>query len=602
MAVHPITLLAPLSGSLAYQGFNGGGTITGNGAVRYMPASGARVNLINNPSLETNSTGWSGSGVTVASSAEWFYKGSKSLKVTVTAVGAATGAYCQTSGLTMALATPGVGYVGSCYVYNPGTSTRSVRMGMIFRDLNGGSKGSFYTSYYDLAPGETTRLVKTGTAPAGTEGAYLVVYTDNAGTYPFSNGDVLYADAFMLEAAASVSDYFDGSTDDGACWLDPRLGYLGTAHAAPSVSRAALWAWEGTTNTVPDPSFENATITNWWTAANVATISKITTNLYVGSNGGKVSCTASTSDGIVQLTTSGSAAATGQTWTLQARIRAFAAGDVGKTVKLRIVERTSANATVLTNDSTTFTLTDAWQLCTYTVTLSGGGTVAKVTMGVMNGAASAVDFVVDAVQLEQKAYATAYADGSLGTGHSWSGSAHASSSTRTATVLTVNNSSHIRPSSGSVAAYSQFDITSTGSHQFLIGSYDAGPVKRVYMYRNSSGQKLTDGLGDTDSVVQSAGATSLNTWYFGEIDWNGSTTAVNLNGTRSADTAYTGLSAAPAVIAIGQSNSLSQVDGKVGPFVVSWKPLTTIEQAFLLASPNWGWTTLKKKSRGARLT
>lgn len=40
------------------------------------------------------------------------------------------------------------------------------------------------------------------------------------------------------------------------------------------------------------------------------------------------------------------------------------------------------------------------------------------------------DFWIDAVQLEQKSYATPYCDGSLGTGHTWSGTPHASSSTR----------------------------------------------------------------------------------------------------------------------------------------------------------------------------
>lgn len=44
-------------------------------------------------------------------------------------------------------------------------------------------------------------------------------------------------------------------------------------------------------------------------------------------------------------------------------------------------------------------------------------------------------FYVGDAQLEQKPYATPYADGSLGQGHAWTGAAHASTSTRTLGVL-----------------------------------------------------------------------------------------------------------------------------------------------------------------------
>ena len=46
---------------------------------------------------------------------------------------------------------------------------------------------------------------------------------------------------------------------------------------------------------------------------------------------------------------------------------------------------------------------------------------------------------VDAIQVEQKAYATPYCDGSLGTGHTWSGTAHASTSARTAGQVSYSN-------------------------------------------------------------------------------------------------------------------------------------------------------------------
>jgi hypothetical protein len=45
---------------------------------------------------------------------------------------------------------------------------------------------------------------------------------------------------------------------------------------------------------------------------------------------------------------------------------------------------------------------------------------------------------IDAVQIEAKSYATTYCDGSLGPGYTWSGTAHASTSSRTATEFNLD--------------------------------------------------------------------------------------------------------------------------------------------------------------------
>ncbi|MCA9381958.1 hypothetical protein KC660_00950, partial [Candidatus Dojkabacteria bacterium] len=50
---------------------------------------------------------------------------------------------------------------------------------------------------------------------------------------------------------------------------------------------------------------------------------------------------------------------------------------------------------------------------------------------------------LDGVQLEQKSYATTYTDGSLGNGYSWSGTANASTSSRTDTALEYSSTSNI---------------------------------------------------------------------------------------------------------------------------------------------------------------
>ena len=54
-----------------------------------------------------------------------------------------------------------------------------------------------------------------------------------------------------------------------------------------------------------------------------------------------------------------------------------------------------------------------------------------------NAGTSGKFFYIDGAQCEAKAYPTPYCDGSLGTGHAWTGTAHASTSTRTAETLST---------------------------------------------------------------------------------------------------------------------------------------------------------------------
>ncbi|PIZ47190.1 hypothetical protein COY32_02090, partial [candidate division WWE3 bacterium CG_4_10_14_0_2_um_filter_41_14] len=53
--------------------------------------------------------------------------------------------------------------------------------------------------------------------------------------------------------------------------------------------------------------------------------------------------------------------------------------------------------------------------------------------------------------LEEKAYATTYADGTLGTGYSWSGTANESTSTRTRTDLVFSNTNNLDNTAGSIS-------------------------------------------------------------------------------------------------------------------------------------------------------
>lgn len=587
---NPFLFLAPLNGTLAFNDRAGGGTLTGAGAVRYQAASGARTNLFTNPSFETNLTGWTQAGPAITNPSD-ATSGSKCIEIADT-----------TTGQGIILNTAGMGKIASLAVH-----TISFDAWVTSGDLANwqvlvfgmGAAGDQLANAYNVNHTFTavkTRYSFTVTPPAGSD--KLKIYIRRA----VATAGTLRLDAMVCETGTlttAQATYFDGST--GGAWLDPITGILGTAHASPSVSQAAAWVEEGTTNTVPDPSFENATITNYWTAQGTAAISKVTTHAYISSNGGKVVCGAATTDGVHQLATSGAAASSGQSWTVSGRIRAFAAGDVGKTVKAAIIERTSGDAVVTTNLGSAITLTDAWQVFSYTVALSGGGTVAKATCGFMAGAAVAVDFVLDAVQLEQKAYATSYCDGSLGTGYAWSGTAHASSSTRTKCDISVTKISHINSDRGAVALRFTRDYDS-GSSAYCMSAGNQNSVGADWIgfhILQGSPDALTCRVSHSNTGIvsgpASGSASALSTWIAGFGEWSsdsvGSAVGTDAIARVAVANAPVGWGSS-SDITIGSSAFALHLNGGISNVAIFDRPLTASERARIVAAPLLDWRAL----------
>jgi len=81
-----------------------------------------------------------------------------------------------------------------------------------------------------------------------------------------------------------------------------------------------------------------------------------------------------------------------------------------------------------------------WERLEVTGTLAAGNTTARIQIR-DDRAAAWDDIYIDGVQVEEKAYATSYCDGTLGTGYAWTGAAHGSTSTRA--VTQVNLDAHV---------------------------------------------------------------------------------------------------------------------------------------------------------------
>lgn len=198
--------------------------------------STVRTNKIKNPSAETNSTHWAGSGATLTRSTALAQVGSASFALTATAATGHTmsGVYQDTAGTTGSLAVvPGKTYAVQASVRSAAVGARVATISMGWRTAAGvGLKPS--VSFDVLTSTSVWKPVTlTATAPsnAATVDFRVIFQTQGGGDFPA--GEVQHFDAVMVEQSATLGSYFDGSTTDTAS-VD--YAWTGTAHASTSTA------------------------------------------------------------------------------------------------------------------------------------------------------------------------------------------------------------------------------------------------------------------------------------------------------------------------------------------------------------------------------
>lgn len=212
-----------------------------------------RVNLVTNPSFETNATGWSvvGTGATSALNTTHKYIGSQSVALTV---GTANSYYQIATNIPVI---PNKTYTLSSYLkLISGTSTGGTYIEIVWRDAasavislanNNGLAGVNSTDW--------TRHSITSTAPANAAFAQIRPLIATVAANP--TGTQIAMDAVMFEQSPSAGTFFDGSYGGGA--------WTGAANASASVIHV-----KDRVNLVANSSFEVTPYSSYW-ALNIAT-------------------------------------------------------------------------------------------------------------------------------------------------------------------------------------------------------------------------------------------------------------------------------------------------------------------------------------------
>lgn len=278
----------------------------------------------------------------------------------------------------------------------------------------------------------------------------------------------------------------------------------------------AVQVAEATTNLILNPSFETNT-TGWGNYSGV-TISQNTTEGYYGSSSLNCLCSAGSVRRVFYKATG---LTTGATYTISVWMRRVSGAGQPYLYYKTLVGTTESG----TSGSTAGVANNEWQRITATITLSGSDNGIMLNPGLSSSADGDV-YLVDAVQLEQKAYATPYCDGSLGQGHSWSGTAHASTSSRTVSTLTYPNV-RLTPS-GTVMMWINTSVLQSQFSDYRWLADIGGSTGFILYQLYSDVLAIYQGSAYRAGYLLTDANFAPNTWHHVGATWNAATSTCDL--------------------------------------------------------------------------
>ncbi|MBI5151099.1 MAG: LamG domain-containing protein, partial [Candidatus Pacebacteria bacterium] len=299
----------------------------------------------------------------------------------------------------------------------------------------------------------------------------------------------------------------------------------GTLHVASSANIDDLVVnTEATTNNIVDSSFETG-LGGWYATSVNATITQSTTQSYVGSKSLKNVATA-TNEGAYITMSSGFTAGVLNTFSSYGYLES------GTGWHLVFFYYDGSWHAV---NSPTITTVGSWVKTSVTVSLPAGTTQIQPRL-VSDGTAT---IYFDGVQLEAKDHASPYADGSLGSGYSWTGTPHASTSIRRAGTVyayqAINSAGGIGATSGSLYPTLQIDQAGTGA---LFVASVSGTQKFIIDNTGNVGVGTTNPLNKLNVVADTNVYTSAQSLAGLRVDDGTSDTALLLGVNAAGDATY----------------------------------------------------------------
>lgn len=446
-----------------------------------------------------------------------------------------------------------------------------------------GAGGTAYAVLTASTPG-TAVLKESGIFPV-TDRQLVRPYIN---VFPVADGasGSIYIGAVWMEDASTIGDYIP---DELGVWLDPRTGILGTAHASPSVERAQFWVEEATTNLLPNPGAENAAVFGA-SGVNAAVVTKDSTRAYMGASSFKVVTPGAIGNEGIQINTSSGLGFTGAASPFIGSFWHFGAGSFQTWTRI-----VYADASVLDTAITPYTGTNGWQrIVTPVATVDPAKTVSTIyLMGrTLSATPQALTFYVDCAQIEQKSYLTSYCDGSLGTGYTWAGTAHASASSRAGAGVTMPVSSRVSTVAGAamIRAWASGG-TPAANKLMVVGQWGLNPGDAIDLgwtpsLGRLSGYWTTNGSSGGGQRLTASGTFPVATWKTAYAGWTATDNYLATNNDALAAFARTlapyGNTGAVVTLYVGAlAGGVQALDGYIGPVITYESPLSDARRALV---------------------
>ena len=294
--------------------------------------------------------------------------------------------------------------------------------------------------------------------------ANTAIAWDTAGNMTLS-GAVVIGNGNGFVTTALLHSPFDGTSPYETDYQVDTTGHLGQKATVtggiigrPGKFNKAVQIAEATTNLCSNPSFgTNLTL---WSKDDNTTLTRVTDYAFIGDYSMKSVTTAP--GGYVYISPAQYVA--GTTYRLSFYVRkANGSAITSADISGAFIENTDVGGVSFVN------LGNGW----YRAISATRVAVATAPNNFGWYPTSGATLYYDAVQLEAKAYATPYCDGSLGDGHVWTGTAHASTSTRAASSLSYPTTGNINNAAWSISTWIYRDdwlTYGTGYTLFGVGS------------------------------------------------------------------------------------------------------------------------------------
>ena len=382
--------------------------------------------------------------------------------------------------------------------------------------------------------------------------------------------------------------------------------------------RVGAYVEEGTTNYITNPRAEN-TDTDWTLLAG-GTMTRITVTEPIGPLAAAK---------FLRFTTPGTAAAEGGrangTFTMTGATNSFigsvylrGSGTVQIVTRIHYTDGTFSESL-----ATDVPLTATW---TRHVTPSVAITTAKTTqyasVRVQTNITQVITIDAALAQVEAKTYATTYADGAMGTGYSWVGTAHGSQSVRAVTTIGFDSTSRITPKQGAIVVRFRPDYgNGVEGVLALLGEYVAGGA--VYgaatygaatyagagggggagdahvMRRDSAGSVSAyarQGVAPLRSATSANADAGLDVWSIARTDWDAATVGVRLNAGVRASTPRVDVITADTMgvpyAYVGSAGTDRPLNGWISDMLILDRIPTADEYDTLDALATWSFDTL----------